>query len=255
MKPTLKALIDADIIAYREIAKGERDGVTEPSALIDRAIKEVWVWRGLAGNANPILVFSCPDGGNFRKVIMPTYKAHRSEKPAFHKEVVLALKNHFENFVINGLEADDVMGILQTSAKFGATAIVSIDKDMKTIPGRLVNPNNILEACTITEDEADYNWMKQTLIGDSTDGFKGCPGIGVKRAENALEGLSGSLEAMWAKVVDLYTSKDLTVDDAVQNARMARILRREDYDYATNSIQLWHPDSPETFDLDSMEVV
>ncbi|NIP35027.1 MAG: exonuclease, partial [Thermoplasmata archaeon] len=38
------------------------------------------------------------------------------------------------------------------------------------------------ERLTITKVEADRFWMKQTLMGDKTDGYDGIPGVGPKTA-------------------------------------------------------------------------
>ncbi|NIW82658.1 MAG: phage exonuclease, partial [Thermoplasmata archaeon] len=59
--------------------------------------------------------------------------------------------------------------------------MVSNDKDLMTIPGKLYRPMND-ERLTITKVEADRFWMKQTLMGDKTDGYDGIPGVGPKTA-------------------------------------------------------------------------
>ena len=244
----MKALIDADVIAYRTIAIGERDELTVEQ-IIEEAIKTAWLWRGLVGSADPLLIFSGPK--NYRKHLMTEYKSHRKPKPECYVEVVEGMKAKMPHKSIEGLEGDDVMGILQTSDVYGNTAILSIDKDMKTIPGRLVNPDKWPdENGNISNEEADYNWMYQTLVGDSADGFKGCPGIGPKKAEKALDGIKG-LDALWDKVLSMFNDEQLAID----NARLARILRRKDYDAEHKRVKLWHPTDEVWFSLESMEVM
>ena len=245
----MKALIDIEIIIHRELSKA--DETSTPATIIDACVRRAWEWRGLAGNCEPVL---CISDNNFRKVIAPFYKAHRPPSPDHYKEVLAGLKQRMPHRTIHGLEADDVMGILQTSEVYGPTAIISIDKDMKTIPGRLVNPDKLLESGVVTEDEANYNWMYQTLVGDTADGFKGCPRVGPVKAENALDGLSGSLTDMWAVVVALFAESN-SEESPLLNARLARILRRDDYDHEAGTIKLWHPEEHEIFDLEKMEVV
>jgi len=46
---------------------------------------------------------------------------------------------------------------------------------------------------------------------------------------------------MWSAVVDAYESKGLTEEDAVMQARMARILRAEDWDFGKKAPRLWCP--------------
>lgn len=236
MAGTIKALLDVEIIMHRTFAAaGDRAYVPE---IISDCIKTCWEWRGFAGNAEPVLCFS--GRNNFRKAIAPTYKAHRSPKPEGYEQVQQALKDHFPHFCFQGLEADDVMGILQTSPKFGQTAIVSIDKDMKTIPGYLINPDHILEARVIDEEEADLNWMRQAIIGDTADGFKGCPRVGPKGAAKINN---------WDEYFQLFEDKGHDRDYAILQARLARILRRDDYDAKAGTIKLWHPEEPEIYTL------
>ena len=81
--------------------------------------------------------------------------------------------------------------------------------------------------------------MIQTLAGDQTDGYSGVPGIGVKRAETLFnkEGYS------WTTVVKAFTDKGLTEEDALLNARLARILTIDDYDTNEQQPKLWSPES------------
>jgi len=60
----------------------------------------------------------------------------------------------------------------------------------------------------------------QTLAGDQTDGYSGVPGIGIKRAVALFEEDGYT----WKTVVKAFEDKDLTEDDALMNARLARIL-------------------------------
>ena len=82
------------------------------------------------------------------------------------------------------LEADDVLGIIATMPENkGKVTVVSDDKDLKTVgPSRLYRPmtDELLE---ISEADADRYFLTQVLTGDVTDGYKGIPGIGPKKAE------------------------------------------------------------------------
>ena len=82
--------------------------------------------------------------------------------------------------------------------------------------------------------------MYQTLVGDTVDGYSGCKGIGDKTARKILgEVGEHSLSEMWQAVINTYKSKGYTEDDAFLNARMARILRAEDYDFKNKEVKLW----------------
>jgi DNA polymerase-1 len=145
---------------------------------------------------------------------------------------------------VDGLEGDDVLGIWQTRAPEGATIIVSADKDMATIPGRHAlfnsNENKWFETGTISEDDANYFWMMQTLTGDTADGYKGLPGTGPVKAEKILVGKT-TLEELWTGVVQAYEKAGLHVDDAILQARLARILRASDWDTLKKEVKLWTP--------------
>src|SRR5690606_18998991 len=81
------------------------------------------------------------------------------------------------------LEGDDVMGILQTNGEYDEPVIWSLDKDLKQIPGLHIRNDEVVE---ITKEEGDRFHMFQTLVGDVTDGYPGCPGVGHVIAEKAL---------------------------------------------------------------------
>ena len=148
----------------------------------------------------------------------------------------------YKSKMLPTLEGDDVLGIEQTSRRKGRqTVVLSSDKDLRTVPGLYVDMKDPeLELQQITELEADRWWMTQALTGDRTDGYKGCPGIGLKTAVSLLEDAE-SLETLWVRVLAAYASKGLTLEDAVQQARVARILRRGDYVAKTERVRLWSP--------------
>ena len=83
--------------------------------------------------------------------------------------------------------------------------------------------------------------MYQTLIGDKVDGYSGCKGIGDKTARKILGDVGkNSLEKMWGLVKNSYEKMGYTEEDALRNARMARILRAEDYDFKKKEVKLWN---------------
>ena len=110
--------------------------------------------------------------------------------------------------------------------------IVSPDKDMRQIPGRLYD---LKEHVDISEVEGWQWFLIQTLAGDSTDGYSGAPGFGVKTSQKFF----GEHGYTWNSVVSAFASKGLTEDDALINARLAKILTSDDYD-GTKPI-LWSP--------------
>ena len=133
---------------------------------------------------------------------------------------------------MNSLEADDAMGIYATKNK--GNIIVSPDKDMRQIPGQLFNMD---ESMTINKIDGAKWHLEQTLAGDSTDGYSGVPGIGIKRAQALFKEKGYS----WQTVVEAFAEKDLDEEVALTNARLARILTTEDYDYEKKEPILWSP--------------
>jgi DNA polymerase-1 len=243
------ALVDGDIVAYRASVAAQEDtdwgdGNTGLTVNVKSAcqnalsIARTWIEKSRCERA--IMCFSDPSGGNFRKLVGPYKESRTGHKPECYWEVVDTLHEEWEVKSIRMLEADDVMGIYSTSPKIKGAVIVSIDKDMKTIPGKLLNPMKDKRPRTVSPYEADMFWMLQTLIGDTVDGYKGCPGIGPIKAERALAG-APNLAAMWAVVQGLYIAAGSNTTAALMNARFARILRREDYDKEKEEVLLWTP--------------
>ena len=239
----MKLLIDADYIVYKSCAAAETeidfgdDVILVTSNFSDAykaTIGELTKIRDKFGSfADLILFFS--DTKNFRKKILPEYKGHRNrKKPCGYKRVIKELYNNYEVIMTPNLEADDALGIYAT--QHTGNVIVSPDKDMKQIPGKLYNLDEVF---TITK-EAGAKWhLIQTCAGDQTDGYSGIPGIGVKRAEALFnkEGYS------WKTVEKAFIDKGLTKEDALLNARLARILTVDDYDFKKQQPKLWPPSS------------
>ncbi len=241
----LTLLIDGDIVCYeatsaieQEIDWGEdlwtlHSNLDEAKALVET---KVMGWQERF-SADAVIAFS--DSTNFRKTVYPDYKGNRKSKrkPLAYKPLKQWMEGVWESYQRPGLEGDDILGILAThpSAIRGQKIIVSIDKDMKTIPGYVWNPDKDDEPVFYSTEEADYWHLYQTLTGDTTDGYPGLPGCGPKGAEKVLE------DPSWKAVVAAYEKKGLTEDDALVQARCARILRATDYDYRKKEVKLWLP--------------
>ena len=244
----MNLLIDADYIVYKccaacetEIDYGEdvifvTSNYSDAYKAVTRDISNIT--KQFGDFATPILFFS--DSNNFRKKISPDYKGHRNrKKPCGYKRVIRDLRINYEVIVMKTLEADDAMGIYATAHP--GNIIVSPDKDMRQIPGKLYN---LTDTTYITPEEGARWHLIQTLAGDQTDGYSGVPGIGVKRAETLFdkEGYS------WQTVLKAFNDKGLTEDDALLNARLARILTLDDYDTKRQEPILWTPEVSFTID-------
>ena len=239
----MELLIDADFIVYKSCAAAEteidfgNDVIFVTSNLSDALSathKELTKIRDKFGSFSTVKLFFS-DSTNFRKKILPEYKGHRNrKKPCGYKRVIRELKTEYDVVIMPTLEADDAMGIYAT--KHPGNIIVSPDKDMKQIPGKLYNLD---EQFTVSKEEGAKWHLIQTLAGDQTDGYPGVPGIGVKRAETLFskEGYS------WKTVVKAFEDKGYTALTAITNARLARILTADDYDFKNKQPILWSPSS------------
>ena len=239
----MKLLIDADLIVYKSCAAAETEVdfgddvilvTSNFSDALSATYRELTKIRDQFGSFTPLILFFS-DTKNFRKKILESYKGHRNrKKPCGYKRIINKLKTEFEVIIMPELEADDAMGIYATQNP--GNIIVSPDKDMKQIPGELYNLD---ERFTISKESGAAWHLIQCLSGDQTDGYGGVPGIGVKRAETLFnkEGYS------WKTVVKAFKDKDLTEEDALVNARLARILTVDDYDFTKNRPILWSPSS------------
>lgn len=246
----LYILLDADMLCFvscssveREINWGNglwtlhadaKEAETQVDDRIEGIVTTILDKINYEGEYKIIMCISDPEA-NFRKKILSTYKANRigKRKPVCYSEVLTWIKMNYNTKMISTLEADDVVGILATRFK-GQEVHSSGDKDFMSIPGIFYNFLKG-ELYHISEREADKWFYTQTLIGDQADNYNGCPGIGEKTAEKIFkkEGVS------WGTVEKTFLRKGLTKEDALQQARVARILR--DTEYRDGKIHLWCP--------------
>lgn len=242
-------LIDGDIYIYKASAATEKlvnfDGdncfmlgsLSEAKEIFTETINSF-----LEDFKTKEYIIALSDKENFRKDILPTYKANRKNKPKpvqynFLREWV---EDEYKTMCRPGLEGDDILGILATSPviiKNPNKIIISVDKDMKTLPARYYDSGKE-ERKRITEQEANYNHMLQTLTGDTADNYKGLQGVGKVNAEKIIN-KDMTYQEMWQAVLSAYREKGFTEKDALIQARVARILRHYDYDYKRKSVIYW----------------
>ena len=281
MKRTL--LIDADIYCYKHSSRNESvfyfDGKDNPPAVehdtqaaCEGALEDIESIRKKL-DADRIIICLTDREQPFRKEIYPDYKGNRtSRKPEDLFRVEAFLKERYEFYRRDGLEADDCMGILSTHPTIvpGEKIIVSEDKDMQTIPGLLFNPRKDDDVRKVSRLQADRFHMVQTITGDQTDHYPGAVGIGPDSPEVSTVNTAKTVKEMWQAVRCAYirssrkadmsayrrtygkSKKAMALFDfkanlvaietrAVIQARCARILRASDWNFAERKPILWVP--------------
>lgn len=241
MKTTI--LLDADFFFYRAASSSEDEldfshdvtvvvgSFSKGKSIINREIDNLLT---RFDTDKIILFFTAPD--NFRKDVDPDYKGNRTKrKPCGYKKLVNWGKETWPSQTYPRLEADDVLGIVATNGSIDDFVLVSPDKDMQQIPCRLYD---LKTEYTQTPEAAEYKLWEQTLTGDATDGYKGCIGVGPKRASQILKKAKGKY---WEVVVEAFKEAGQTEADALRNLQLARILQAQDYDTKTQTPILFTP--------------
>lgn len=253
-------LLDADIVAFQATSANERrydwgdgDNLAVDEDKTYERVEQIVKEHADKVKADKVVICLTDPESNFRNDIFPLYKHRRKDsvRPELLRAIKEYLAKEYPSYIRPGLEADDVMGILATHPTLlpGEKIMVSEDKDMRTIPGKIHNPNRpkvqdkrgtgIIDVSPL---DANRFLCWQTIVGDPTDDYPGCPGLG-KTSVYAEEVLSASAEELWDIVLDAYASKGLTEEDALVQARCARILRWYDFDYDNKRVIPWTPEA------------
>lgn len=150
-------------------------------------------------------------GKTFRNDLYEDYKANRPPMPDELRGQIAPLHAIIKAMglplvVIEGVEADDVIGTLAVHAQQSGhhTLISTSDKDMaqlvnehvtliNTFDNRVSTPKGVEERFGVRPDQIiDY----LALMGDSSDNIPGVPGVGEKTAQALLQGM-GSIQAIF----------------------------------------------------------
>lgn len=154
--------------------------------------------------------------GNFRFDYFPEYKQTRDPlaKPLHLEQMKKHLMGRYGAKKVDGEEVDDRVSWMQCQAEPNTTCIVTIDKDLDNTAGWHWNYGT-QQLYYITPEQADLNFARQLLTGDSTDGIPGLKGMGAKTAEKILPHYC----ADWLDIVRrVYLDKGYTVEYMKQQA-------------------------------------
>ena len=118
---------------------------------------------------------------------------------------------------IPGIEADDYCVFMGRQGY----NIAAIDKDVIQSLPKAYNYKKKEWVTNSIKSIAKWPYF-QTLAGDSADGLRGVVGIGPKKAEKKLEGLTTDKE-MWLAVVQTYFYADQTIAEAIGTMQCVRM--------------------------------
>lgn len=241
-----RLLIDLDLIIYKQANSAETSYEFTPGEYIytasikpaQRMIQyKIDSLMDLTGAKSYVLAVS--DSANFRKDLYPNYKGNRR-----YTRLPMLVKPLRDWAVLElgairwpRLEGDDVLGLYATTPSKYEDIIVTLDKDFRAVPCNLANLDAPKLITEITPEMAQRFHAYQTLAGDPTDGYPGCPGVGKVTAEKLLEAKGFS----WDTIVEAYTKAKLTEEEALTQARLAFILQYGHYSPTTGEVHLWNP--------------
>ena len=169
-------------------------------------------------DAQLVVVFDAK-GKTFRNDIYADYKAHRPPMPDELREQIEPIHNIIRAMglpllIIDGVEADDVIGTLAAQAEASNSKVIvsTGDKDMAQLVDEHVSLIN-----TMTNTFMDVDGVKEkfgvppehiidylALMGDKVDNIPGVPKVGEKTAVGLVAGL-GSLEDIYANLDQVKT--------------------------------------------------
>jgi DNA polymerase-1 len=237
------AMLDGDVIAYQTAFWAETENGEGIEKKLNSLIKK-WTPKECSSFT---VALSCRRADNYRKDIWYKYKANRDAlySPEFLPDVRKCIRDLYKTKEVARLEADDILGIYTSSNR---SVSVTIDKDLKCIPGWHFNPDKDKKLRYVSKAEAKRFFYVQWMTGDSTDGIPGLWRIGPKKAEAFLDQWK---ESEWdEKIMELYLSdkhhvrnaKDMTRREAgIAMAQCVRILTTDTYNLKTNKTKLWLP--------------
>jgi DNA polymerase I len=157
--------------------------------------------------------FVCWDGGkSWRCEVDQQYKAHREAKADWYRSSLTSLQEEIRqrdsvvSVVAESYEADDLLATLVSfaTAEGEKSILFSADKDLH----QLLVEGSVTQVTKLTRTTATrmqfetisaqrlhdsygvwpYQWVDyRSIVGDGSDGIKGCPGLGPKAAQLILQ--------------------------------------------------------------------
>ncbi|AXH72001.1 MAG: exonuclease [Podoviridae sp. ctbj_2] len=272
----MRAAIDADILQYEIAFAAESrlkhwlaEGKEMPEdghpplpwvhEMIEERVNAILRDSGAVGE--PIMFFTGKNNFRFDVAFTQPYKVRDDVKPYHHANVKTFIEYKYECHEVEGLEADDLIGIIMT-ANPGKFICCSRDKDLRQLAGwhfgwelhkqPQFGPMEIDEfgflELRVKNDKAktkylvgggDLFFFSQLLTGDRVDCIPGCNGVGPVAAFKILEGAETSADC-FERVWNFYkqTFGLYAPDIFLEQGRLLRMVRKLD---GERKPILWNP--------------
>ena len=181
-------------------------------------------------------------GLTFRHELFPEYKAQREETPEdirlsipIIKELLQAL--HIPTLQVDGFEADDVIGTVAGMAEREGMQVYMLtpDKDYAQLVTEKIHmyrprhgggyedmgPKEVCEKYGI--DNTDQAIDLLGLMGDSSDNYQGCPGVGEKTAVKLIQEF-GSIEGLLSRSSEVKGKLREKVEQSADQIKLSKTL-------------------------------
>ena len=181
-------------------------------------------------------------GLTFRHELFPEYKAQREETPEdirlsipIIKELLQAL--HIPTLQVDGFEADDVIGTVAGMAEREGLQVYMLtpDKDYAQLVTEKIHmyrprhgggyedmgPKEVREKYGI--DNTDQVIDLLGLMGDSSDNYQGCPGVGEKTAVKLIQEF-GSIEGLLSRSSEVKGKLREKVEQSADQIKLSKTL-------------------------------
>ena len=220
------ALIDCDSLLYKNI-----EDLDEYKERIDSIINDV---VNLIDATHYRCFLEIKGNLTFRKAEFRDYKAHRKRVELHNmNEIREYIVNTYDAYVSIGVESDDSIistwRHLQEEYPLTEVFVVASDKDYMTYPVNYIDlyHKRYLDVSSISQEEANYNFVNQMLMGDSADNVKSLKGIGKKSAEKLLVNVKDHWISYAKLLLPLYKkqfkSSRLSKNTIVDNYKKLRL--------------------------------
>lgn len=271
------ALVDGDLVTYRCAASCEKQGVVTEDLGIAQARANDLLVRILqeATNGNEHHIF-LSGGENFRKKLVPSYKANREnqKRPDYLEPLREWLVVNWQATITDGIEADDAIGIAMT-ADPDNTICCSLDKDLRQVPGNHYSWdiggtsvtgkqwNRPSQKIIVSPLEGLFNFYWQMMMGDASDNVPGFDGKMRQKVPKFMEDYYHTLQActseqeMFEHVSSWYL---LPIHEQLLNGACLWVQRYEGEDWLQKGKQLLEASGmggsgqKDDFDLSSLQL-